>query len=91
MELPLGVGGKTFVSGPPDLPESSSSSDLATLHHRTTSRLKSPTYGPDSVKMAADVARRRALRGPSVSAQTDAAMQGIMEQGMSEFFQASNA
>jgi osomolarity two-component system sensor histidine kinase SLN1 len=85
VELPLGVGGKTFVSGPPDLPEGSSSSDLATLHHRTTSPLKSPICGLDSVTMAADVAMRRALRGPSVSAQTDAAMQGIMEQGMSEF------
>ena len=84
MELPLGVGGKTFVSGPPDLPEGSSSSDLATRHHRTTSPSKSPTCGLDSVTMA-DVALRRALRGPSVSAQTDAAMQGIMEQGMSEF------
>lgn len=81
VELPLGIGGKIFVSGPPDLPESSSSSDLATLHHRTTCEL-------DNVKMAADVATRRALRG---SSQTDAAMQGIMEQGMLEFKRASNA
>ncbi|KIM44414.1 hypothetical protein M413DRAFT_442397 [Hebeloma cylindrosporum] len=78
VELPLGVGGKTFVSGPPDLPESSSSSDLATLHHRTTSRVKSQTCGLDGDTIAAVVATRRVLRGPS---QTDAAMQGIMEQG----------
>jgi osomolarity two-component system, sensor histidine kinase SLN1 len=83
VELPLGVGRKTFISGPPDLPEGSSSSDLATLHHRTISRVHSPTRGFDSVTMAVDVASRRASRGPS---QTDAAMQGIMEQGFIKNF-----
>ena len=84
VELPLGVGPKTFISGAPDLPEGSSSSDLATLHHRTTPRVHSPTRGLDGVTMAADVAAQRASRGPSVSTQTDAAMQGIMEQGLSK-------
>ncbi|KAF8159373.1 hypothetical protein B0H34DRAFT_703185 [Crassisporium funariophilum] len=81
VELPLGVGGKTFVTGPPDLPDSSSASDLTTLHTRAGARLKSTLSGQDSVGMAVDAAALRASRVPSASAQTNAAMQGIMEQG----------
>ncbi|KAF9474819.1 hypothetical protein BDN70DRAFT_884421 [Pholiota conissans] len=79
VELPLGVGSKTFVTAGPDLPEHSSSSDIATLH-RANKRLKSPSCA-DSVIMAVDAAGLKMSRKVSMTAQNSAAMQGIMEQG----------
>ncbi|KDR80820.1 hypothetical protein GALMADRAFT_241276 [Galerina marginata CBS 339.88] len=78
VELPLGVGERTFITGPPDLPDGSSSSDLDTLH-RTGTRLRK-SCGPN-VNMAVDAASLRASRKLSTIAQTNAAMQGIMDQG----------
>lgn len=81
VELPLGVGSKTFNPGPPDLHDAASSSDLDTLH-RTNMRVKSPTCADGGIK-AVDAAGLRVSRKVSTSAQrNNAAMQGIMEQGL---------
>lgn len=80
VELPLGVGSKTFNAGPPDLPEASSSSDLATLN-RANKRLNSPDCA-DGVIMAVDAAGLKMSRKASTTARNSAAMQDIMEQGL---------
>ena len=77
VELPLGVGRKTFITGGPDLPDTSSSSDLNTLNTRSF------TMPPlrDTVTSAIDAAALGACQKPSTSARTISVMQGIMEQG----------
>ncbi|PPQ93876.1 hypothetical protein CVT25_013585 [Psilocybe cyanescens] len=80
VELPLGVGTKTFITGPPELPDGSSSSDLDTLQ-RTGAGMKKSLAAEDDVAMAVDAAALRASRKLSTRARTNAAMQGIMEQG----------
>ncbi len=80
VELPLGVGSKTFNPGLPDLHDAASSSDLDTLH-RSNLRAKSHTCADSGIK-AVDEAGLRVSRKVSTSAQRNtAAMQGNMEQG----------
>ncbi|KAH9479237.1 putative histidine kinase 1 [Psilocybe cubensis] len=82
VELPLGVGTKTFITGPPELPDGSSSSDLDTLQ-RTGARMNHLSDSADGVAMAVDAAARKASRSRKISrtSRSNAAMQGIMEQG----------
>lgn len=84
VELPLGVGSKTFNAGPPELPDVFGSSDLDTFHR--THKVGSPEC-PSTTIMAVDAAGLRVSRKLSTSAQQNsAAMQGIMEQGLFIFF-----
>ncbi|KAF8806887.1 hypothetical protein BYT27DRAFT_7140360 [Phlegmacium glaucopus] len=80
VELPLGVGRKTFITGGPDLPDTSSSSDLNTLNTRSGTVFNLPSLR-DSVNVAVDAAALRASRKPSASTRSISVLQGIMEQG----------
>jgi len=77
VELPLGVGRKTFITGGPDLPDTSSSSDLNTL----STQFGNVCSLNDSGTSAKDVVALRACQKSSTSTRTISAMQGIMEQG----------
>ena len=81
MELPLGVGRKTFINGGPDPPDTSSSSDLNTLNTRSGNVLTMPPLR-DSVTSAMDGVALRAGQKSSTSTRTISVMQGIMEQGL---------
>ncbi|CAA7265140.1 unnamed protein product [Cyclocybe aegerita] len=82
VELPLGVGRKTLDPGPPDLPDGSSTSDLDTLHRpRGGTRSKTKRAQESFPPEAGASVLRTSTRHSSGSAQTSAAMQGIMEQG----------
>lgn len=84
VELPLGVGGKTFVSGPPDLPEGSSTSDLDTIH-RTGAHLKKSKVHCDIGRIDeivdAEPSKPTKRKSTSTPDQTTTAMQRIMDQG----------
>jgi len=79
VELPLGVGRKTFITGGPDLPDSSSSSDLNTLNTRSGNVFTMPPLG-DTVTSAMAAVALGACQRPSTSTRTISVMQGIMEQ-----------
>ncbi|KAJ3504573.1 hypothetical protein NLJ89_g7867 [Agrocybe chaxingu] len=84
VELPLGVGRKTLDPGPPDLPDGSSTSDMDTLHRPrggTGTRSKTKWTQENFPPEGAATVLRTSTRHSSGSAQTSAAMQGIMEQG----------
>jgi osomolarity two-component system, sensor histidine kinase SLN1 len=80
VELPLGVGRKTFITDGPDLPDTSSSSDLNTLNTRSGNVLTMPPLR-DTVTSALDAATLGVCQRPSTSTRTISVMQGIMEQG----------
>ena len=80
MELPLGVGRKTFITGGPDLPDTSSSSDLNTINTRSGNVFTMPPL-IDTVTSAMDAAALGACQKSSRSTRTISVMQGIMEQG----------
>lgn len=82
VELPLGVGRKTFITSGPDLPDGSSSSDLNTLNTRPGTVFKMSSLR-DSVTEAVDAAALRASRKPSEATRTISVMQDLMEQGLS--------
>jgi len=86
VEIPLGVGNKTFVTGPPELPDTSSGSDLATFRHQATTKHRSRVSKEANMNAAVDAAGLRAQRIPTGTTQTTVAMQGIMEQGSLSFF-----
>ena len=80
VELPLGVGRKTFITGGPDLPDTSSSSDLNTINTRSGNVFTMPPL-IDTVTSAMDAAALGACQKSSRSTRTISVMQGIMEQG----------
>ena len=80
VELPLGVGRKTFITGGPDLPDTSSSSDLNTLNTRSGNMFTMPPLR-DTMTSAIDAAALVACQKPSTSTRTISVMQGLMEQG----------
>ncbi|KAF9525965.1 hypothetical protein CPB83DRAFT_858706 [Crepidotus variabilis] len=87
VELPLGVGTKTFESGPPDLPEgSASSSGLKPLHRQTPARDSkrgSTSSQAHARKLSGDPTGEngRQIRNSEEAMRSSAALQGIMEQG----------
>jgi osomolarity two-component system, sensor histidine kinase SLN1 len=83
VELPLGVGRKTFITGGPDLPDTSSSSDLNTLSTRSGNMFSMPPLRDTTLTSAIDAAALGACQKPSTSTRTISVMQGIMEQGPS--------
>ncbi|KAF8902397.1 hypothetical protein CPB84DRAFT_1678868 [Gymnopilus junonius] len=84
VELPLGVGGKTFVPGPPDLPDGSSTSDLDAIH-RTSISWKTRAQcaiAPIAETVDAEPSTKTTKRKSASSlGQNDTAMQRIMDQG----------
>jgi hypothetical protein len=75
VELPLGVGRRTFINVGPDLPDSSELNTLST-------QFGNACAVRDTVTSAIDADALRGFQKSSTSTRTISAMQGIMEQGL---------
>ncbi|PPQ64353.1 hypothetical protein CVT24_008422 [Panaeolus cyanescens] len=76
VELPLGVGARTFVSGPPDLPDGLTPSDLDTLYNRVHRR-----FNPPDCDGRGESSRPRSGSKLATKIPNSTALQCIMEQG----------
>lgn len=90
MELPLGVGRKTFIaSGPvePDKSSQHSATDLEKVLAAAETTTSVPLSMSSSLSMAVDAAALKASQVPTTSARSSSAMHSLMEQGKrSRFF-----
>ncbi|KAF9560107.1 hypothetical protein CPC08DRAFT_708306 [Agrocybe pediades] len=81
VELPLGVGRRTFITGPPNLPDGSNS-EIDTLQHTARqSKIHVPSLRKGALNGAVDAADLKASKKSADSTPSNDVMQGIMEQG----------
>lgn len=91
VELPLGVGRKTFVTtDTPELPEESTNrGGLGKVSRAAGTQDDEPQSISNSLTMAVDAAALKASRLPSTSTRSSSALHSLMEQGMSRLFLSS--